>query len=173
MMSRVILVPFDGSAPSRVAVERALALAHRDQCGILLAVPSMSNDGAVQARSEVQHLAGQDLRVEMAWIGMAGAGERFTELAETLQPALVVVPLNAHAGSRALQEIARTALRHPSGCTVAVDVGHVTARSDQERAQGGIGINERRGVDSADAGLLRGIARLCLGLRAAVRGGTR
>jgi len=170
MMSQAILVPFDGSPPAEAALRSAVVLAERDGARIVVAVPSLSDEGFVGTLEEARQIVGAAALVEGRRIGVGASGEPFRALVQELDPSDVVVPLAPQRGSRALQAMTRAALLHPTRPTVAVDVRGIPEPAPQhDHREKEEGVHERRGLAAAYRVLLRGSVRVRMGIRAIVR----
>jgi hypothetical protein len=170
-MTRMILVPYDGSPPARAAAARAIAIAKPGRDRIMLAVPSLTGGALVEALIAVRRMAGGEIQVEGTCAGVTSDDEAFHRCLLEMGPSMVVVPLVPDHGGHAFRSMVRAALRFPVCPTIAVDLTGSRVRAGgrgenakEERSDG------RHRVDTAYRTLLHAGARLRLGLGALVRG---
>jgi len=169
-MSDLILLPYDGSAEADVLTRQAAQIARSGGYRILAAVPGLSVTTLLDSLATLRTIVGDGPRVDARLISLNTSDLGFLALADELEPAFAVVPLIATARGRTMSIIARPVLRHPSVCTVAIDTRPETLRAAGVPAKEAIE-DGRRGMDRLVSPVLRGGARLHLGLRALVSAG--
>jgi len=170
-MNRWIVLPYDDSAVAREAVRRAAHFVRgrpAGSTGIMLAVAALDTSNLGTYVERAAGVSGGDVTIEGRLIGPGDAGQGLCRLAESLPDAELAVPLGARGSAHWCHWAIQDTLLNHSFPTVAFFIKDESLPADEEQEA-----DERYRVGWRVGSVLRGCARLRVGVRALVRKGAR